>query len=165
MAMTLPEDEDDEQDDSDDSADGVERCPICDRANDPGADDACAHFFGRLWDGDVLWSDDFATFADAWSELTSAVEEAGATHDKPLSACRDCARQAGLPVALLRRSLLDASAANVLVELVDFWEGESVATSGMLGGSGYSLYLASREPVSALVQQVLALAAAIRRRA
>lgn len=158
--MTQP-DTDDEEDAGDD--DDVERCPICDRANDPGADDACAHFFGRYWDGDVIWSEGFEAFADAWSELASAIADVGATHDDPLPVCCGRARAAGVADDLLRQDLLDASAANALVELVDFQAGESVATDGMLGGSGHSLYLTSREPVTALVEQLRALVAAIRR--
>jgi hypothetical protein len=150
-------------DDVADSDDSIERCPICDRANDPGADDACAHFFGRYWDGDVIWSEGFDAFADAWRTLVDAVADVGATHDDPLPVCRERARSAGLREALLRQDLLDASAANVLVELVDFLSGKEVATDGMLGGSGYSLYLAANEPVTALVQQIDALVAAIQR--
>ena len=166
--MTQPEEDelhpdDEERGDNEELEGGEEHCPICDRLNNPGAADACEHYFGTIWDGGIMWSDKFDTFDTAWSKLRSLIdEEVGAAHENPLRFCRSVARRDHLSADFLEQELLDSGASAALVQIVDFRTGPHVETGGMVGGSGHSLYLESTKPVSELVRRIEALVTAVR---
>ena len=135
---------------SDFEAETTERCPICDSRNNPGAAIYCAHFQGMVWDGEVIWSDEYEAFDSVWSkfcELREQIEEANgeAGLDKLLSQLRKAKipnlHKGKIPTPFIDcGNWYDYSARSALEQLVDFSCGEIIETDGMLSGSGYSLY-------------------------
>lgn len=144
---------------------GEEYCPICERLNFPGAMDACEHYFGNCWDGEIMWSNDaFDVFSKAWSELVQMIEEeVGPVHEDPLLFCKSVALQQQLSAEFLCEDLLQSRESSALEQLVEFSQGDCVETDGMLSGSGYSLYLESTQPVDQLVARIRAVIAAVRK--
>lgn len=47
-----------EQFENENLEEGQEYCPVCKKPNCPGAMDACKHFMGNCWDGDIIWESD-----------------------------------------------------------------------------------------------------------
>lgn len=137
--------------DDSDLEDGQEICPICDRLNEPGADDACEHFVGSAWDGMLVWGDGVERFGSLWSTLRSAVEErpelAGSLTAELAAVV---GRREGNGRADISQELWDLSPSDALLQLIPVKSGPSVVTDGMLSGLGVSMYLRQPEDLAAL---------------
>ena len=132
----------------------VERCPLCARLNSPGAVDHCKHYFGSYWDGEIIWSDRFGAFEEAWDGLMGLIEELGMLRDEPLEACKRRAEEHGLPSKFLRIVPEEPSASSALVELIEFTGGPEQVSDGMAGGAGHSLYIEDHSPVTELLHHI-----------
>ncbi|NCC05187.1 MAG: hypothetical protein EOM37_14400 [Proteobacteria bacterium] len=119
-----------------------ERCPFCNRINNPGAMDACHHFQAMLWEGEIIWSDDYEAFETAFNgfgELQERFLEEFNEDIRPI--LKTIAKEAGVPNNFVVVGGYDAySAVDALQELADFVVGKSVETDGMLSGNGCTLY-------------------------
>ena len=141
----------------------VERCPICGRLNSPGACDRCQHFFGSDWDGDIIWSDQFDKFEDAWGGLQELMSDLAESTRKPLNKlgktglekASKIASKKGIKCEFLKLDPVEESAASALRELVEFSKGRTIVTDGMASGSGYSLYLEEPAIVDRLTERIV----------
>ena len=120
-----------------------EVCPICGRANNPGALDSCDHFYGCMWDGDMIWNSTFEEeINEPWREIVDSVwvlEEASDT--ARIQKARRLAERLSVPPCWLQLATLGGDAFSAISELVEFQSGPTIVTDGMLSGEGYSLYL------------------------
>ncbi len=132
---------------------GTEPCPVCEKPNNPGACETCQHYFGMYSDGEVIWSDRFDRFSDAWSRLSAACSDFRETHG----------RNPTLPIQTKYRSALkavsgfdpeDDSASQALLGLLGLEHGPTVETDGMLSSSGHSLYLAKATDLDQLLARL-----------
>ena len=132
----------------------VEQCPICGRRNNPGACDACVHFFGSYWDGEIIWSDQFNDFSEVWGELGRVTEELYRSIEK---GWKDLLQLVGTANCESKFGTLDPSdfsASKALMELVEFESGPEIVTEGMLSGEGHSLYLKSDSVISETLAEI-----------
>lgn len=123
--------------------DATERCPICERFNNPGAVDSCEHYCGSTWDGEIIWfdkydrfSDEFARFVEIRDEIERVFRDVGQVFIERVL----------LEEAILNRltkvgSWWEDTPATVLESILEFQYGSMVETDGMLSGAGRSLYL------------------------
>lgn len=121
----------------------VERCPICERLNSPGACDTCEHFYGSAWDGDLIWNDFFETdIGEPWDALVEIIGELYEAKDKAgIEKAKLIAKKLSIPAKWLKLTRGEVGAFGAIEELVKFQVGPRVVTDGMLSGEGYSLYL------------------------
>ena len=132
---------------------GDELCPICRQPVNPGACETCVHYFGMVSDGEMIWSDRFETFSDAWAELAEACETFRQTHGRrPKPLVRDAYRAAIRCVQSLDPSSTGATAA--LIALLPFERGPTIETEGKLSCSGYSVYLRDPEVLGRVIAAV-----------
>lgn len=146
---------------------GTEICPVCDRRNRPGEEDHCSHFFGLYWESEIIWSNRFNEFRVAWNSFVDVYSQLADLKLDPDSTCKDVAARRKLNGDFLDfdpRELnpQDTSASDALLLLVEFWCGESITTTGMLSGSGSTLYLEDPSSVADLSSHIRALVDAVR---
>lgn len=139
----------------------VEYCPICERRNEPGADDTCEHFIGVVFDGDLIWGqlEKNERFKDTWTELQEvwfALCEKPRARRKEL---RSLCQALGVDPHWLEA---EESPADVLRKMSSFWRGPVVESDGMASGSGYSLYHPDSAIVAALTDRLEQLALQLR---
>ena len=146
---------DNTEDDDEDLEEGFEHCPICRRLNCPGAEDHCEHFFGAYWDGEIIWSNGLPAFEHAWDQLGTLIhEELDAEKGDPLEMCRRLAEARGLALDFLAEAPWDQTTSAALTSLLPFEQGDAHETAGMMGGSGYSLYLEYASTYDDLVARI-----------
>ena len=132
----------------------VESCPFCCRLNSPGACDACEHFFGSYWDGEIIYSETFEEFATEWSELGTLVlelEESLGKSWKQLLRLAKLGRDASM---LAQLEPNDVSATSALMEIVAFTSGPKIETDGMLSGEGHSVYVKDPATIPKVISAV-----------
>ena len=151
--------DDEDPSDKDCSAE-AEPCPICDRRNRVGEGDTCAHFFGAVCDGDLIWGQFEAPagddFRSAWAETLDRWDQAKAEQ-----------RRAAAPILesiQLNRRLLDrqASESEVLETWGNFETGPTIANEGMMSGEGHSLYHSDPQALISLTARLRLVCAALR---
>jgi hypothetical protein len=132
----------------------VEQCPICGRLNNPGACDACVHFFGSYWDGEIIWSDQFNDFSEVWRALGTVTEQLALSIEKGWEELLQHVGTADAESKFERLDPADFSASKALMELVEFESGSRKVTDGMLSGEGHSLYLKSETVISQALSEI-----------
>jgi hypothetical protein len=148
------------EDEIDELEEGYEHCPVCNRVNCPGAMDHCEHYVGSYWDGQVIWSDRFQAFEQAWGELQDLVDDE--LGEDGLDRCRALAAKRRVGEEWFSDGVWHVGASGALMQLMDFEEGPYVETEGMLSGSGYSLYLPIKDALEELVKSIEEFIAAAR---
>jgi len=129
---------------------GTEPCPVCEKPNNPGACITCKHYLGMYSDGEVIWSDRFEGFSDAWSRLSATSSDFYDTHGRrPPRTLKTKYRKAFKAVSGFDPE--DDSASQALLGLLDLEHGPTVETNGMLSSSGHSLYLAKATDLDQLI--------------
>lgn len=135
------------------NTDGIEPCPVCQKPNNPGACETCEHYFGMYSDGDVIWSDRFDVFSDAWSRLSEVCSDFYDTHGhRPPRPIQTKYRNALKAVGGLDPE--DKSASSALLGLLNLEYGPTVETDGMLSSSGHSLYLAKASDLDQIIARL-----------
>jgi hypothetical protein len=137
-----------------DGNEAVERCPICNRLNSPGACDTCVHFFGSFWDGEIIWSNQFEEFSTEWTALGELVEELTQSPGKSWTELVKLTKTGISTPKLNALDPSDCSASNALMELVDFDSGPVIVTDGMLSGEGKSLYLKNANVIEETISAI-----------
>jgi hypothetical protein len=134
--------------------DAVEQCPFCCRLNNPGACDACVHFFGLLWDGEIIGSKNFHEFETVWSELSGLAWELEESLGKSWTQLLRLSKPGKDASMLAKLEPNDVSATIALMEIVDFTSGPKIVTDGMLSGEGHSLYIEDVAAISKVIAAV-----------
>ena len=135
----------------------TERCPICGRLNSPGAVDHCVHYFGSYWDGEIIWSEKFEAFDDAWDtlcEVIYALEESTPGTRKEIRKITKASPQYD---KIIKCALDEESSSSALINLVSFDKGRTIETDGMLSGSGYSMYLKESSCLQSAIAEIFTL--------
>lgn len=132
---------------------GSESCPICGEINNPGACEVCKHYFGVFSDGEVIWSERFDVFSEAWNRLSLVCfDYLKSNGGKPNGVCQKGYRDA---IALiLGTDPTNCTASKGVMTLLDLRHGPTVETDGMLSSRGYSLYLANPTRLEELVARI-----------
>jgi hypothetical protein len=132
---------------------GTEPCPVCETPNNPRACETCQHYFGTYSDGEVICSDRFDSFSDAWSRLSAVCADFHETYSRrPPRPIQTKYRTALKAVAGLDPE--DESASRALLGLLGLQYGPTVETDGMLSSSGHSLYLANATDLDPLIARL-----------
>jgi hypothetical protein len=138
----------------------VEKCPICNRWNSPGACDACEHFFGSYWDGDIIWDHTYEfEYSEAWGFCDSVKSIRESDPNTTAKLFKELGETHQMPDGWLNDVEQELSAREFLEKHNDFSCGKTIETGGMLSGSGYSLYHENPEEVEEFMQRVIRLAA------
>jgi hypothetical protein len=134
----------------------TEQCPVCGQANNPGACETCPHYFGMYSEGEIIWSDRFDTFSEAWDHLSTTCSEFHDTHGcRPPKPIQKKYHAALNPISGFIPE--DDSPSQALIGLLKFQSGPTIETDGMLSSSGHSLYLAKATELDQLIAQLEAI--------
>ena len=134
-------------------AEETERCPVCCQTNNPGACETCAHYFGMCSDGEVIWSDRFDTFSEAWGRLSATCSDFHDMHGRrPPPAIQKDYRNTLKQVSGFDPE--DDSPSQALIGLLKLEFGPTIETDGMLSSSGHSLYLAKATDLDQLIARI-----------
>ena len=134
----------------------TEQCPVCGQANNPGACETCPHYFGMHSEGEIIWSDRFDTFSEAWGRLSATCTDFHDTHGcRPPKPIQKKYRAALKPISGFNPE--DDSPSQALIGLLEFQSGPTIETDGMLSSSGHSLYLAKATELDQLIAQLEAI--------
>jgi hypothetical protein len=135
-------------------AGAVERCPICERLNSPGACDTCDHFFGSYWDGEIIWSKAFDEFSIGWANLSELVHDLEESLGKSWGELLELAKAGQSASKLLAVDPSNFNASRALMKLVDFGCGPTIVTDGMVSGQGHSLYIQDSTAVPQTIEAI-----------
>jgi len=137
-----------------------DRCPFCNHFNSPPADDTCEHICAWQWDGRVealRQGQAFETALTDLAELVSAAEEASVEADM----IHRAAQRNDLNARLVEAATENVDLVTALGGLADAEKGSGWSTDGMLGGSGYNIYVKDPARLVALAEECGAVIKAI----
>jgi hypothetical protein len=113
-------------------------CPVCGHFNSPPADYLCEHACGWEWDGQFETLGRGEVFAAALRELATEVQRAQEDPDR-LRILQWLSRADQERQQLIE--LAPEGPREALTELADAETGDGWSTSGMVGGSGHTVYV------------------------
>lgn len=142
-----------------------EVCPICGRANSPGAVDSCGHIYGSMWDGDLIWNDSFEQeIGESWGEITDSLWELRKGGETTrIEKAKRLAEELSVPPCWYKLATDGEGAISAICKFIDFQSGPTIVTDGMLSGEGYSLYLEDPTEVLKLGKALARIARALNR--
>ena len=120
----------------------TEKCPLCERLNNPGALDTCEHFFGMQCEGDIIWSDKYVSFEESYSAFIDTRDQLeNLSPSRVTWLINQIVREEFITGDLIKASSwLENSPTKIIKEIMDFKYGLVVETDGMLSSVGRSLY-------------------------
>lgn len=119
-------------------------CPICGKRNSQ-SHRRCPHFIAFGWDGWVDCAGIAKDFEEVWGELRNRLCDV----DDAEPALAPLIEEARSDVCL-RSALEDNPFCYALTDLPDVQSGSGWSTGGMMGGSGYNLYMKDPKRLGAL---------------
>ncbi len=132
--------------------DAGDRCPICDYFNSPPADDTCEHICAWVWDGQIealRHGEALETSLRELAELVSTTDD-GSVEGLILKAEAQCSQTRSQLIDIASR---DLNFEEALTSLANAELGSGWSTEGMLGGSGYNLYVPNPEQLGSLATE------------
>ena len=142
----------------------TEVCPICARANSPSAVDVCEHFAGALWDGGIIWSDNYDKFADLYLEIADAIPAHSLLlSDKVKSFLTTLEKQPNVNLSIVNNpEWWDSTPSEAIQDVIEFQKATYTETEGVLSGAGWSLYHTQPDVIGEVVRLLVLLRSDIR---
>jgi hypothetical protein len=136
----------------DDEASNGDRCPFCGHFNEAPAGDTLAHHRAWCWDGTLECSGAAEDLKAAWQTVCDLV----ATHGREAKFkmfLKSETRSTPALKKLLKLADENKPFLDVLTEIADACDGEGWSTNGMLGGSGFNVYVETDDKLIAATIQ------------